>query len=205
MPDDRLSDVTIRHDALFSAAGTLSVHAGALTLVYSGSGPDDLMALLTHGPSRTGSGSPSGSGRGGAAGGAHGAGVLRTLRLSARSLRFVATRGSTEGQQQQQQGQAEAAGPASPAAQAGPAAAAAAQQLAQPAPSQGVQQPGAEQQAEVHSCSGVELFDYLSHSDWMAAWDIKLQRSMFRDQLTFVFSRRATPAGTPGLPVPATV
>ena len=191
MPDDRLSDVTIRHDALFGAAGTLSVHAGALTVVYTGSGPEDLMALLTHGPSRSSGGSGRGSPRRTAAAAA-GTGMLRTLRLSARSMRFVAVRGSAAGAQQH----------AAAAVAAGGAAPQAGQQ--QQAQQQQVVAAGA-QEDEVHSCSGAELFEYLSNTDWSSLWDVKLQRSMFRDQLTFSLARRATPAGTPGLPVPATV
>lgn len=203
MPDDRLSDVTIRHNALLGAAGTLSVHAGALTVVYTGSGPEDLMVLLTGGPPRSSSGSsshrgsPSGSG---AAGAGTAAGVLRTLRLSARSMRFVAVRGSGgEGEQRPQTAAATTAtaagGAATPTAPAG-----------QPAPSQQRHQAGAApEEDEVHSCSGSELFEYLTSSGWSSVWDVKLQRSMFRNQLTFSLVRRATPAGTPGLPVPATV
>ena len=190
MPDDRLSDVTIRHDALFGAAGMLSVHAGALTVVYTGSGPEDLMALLTHGPSRSSGGSGRGSPRRTAAAAA-GTGMLRTLRLSARSMRFVAVRGSAAAAQQQAAAAAAAGGAAPQAGQQ--------QALQQQAGAAGAQED------EVHSCSGAELYEYLCNTDWSSAWDVKLQRSMFRDQLTFSLARRATPTGTPGLPVPATV
>ena len=172
MPDERLSDVTLRHDALFSAAGALSVHAGALTIVYTGACPGDFLALLTRG-------------RG------DGAGPLRSLRLSARSLRFVAAPGTAG------EGEAAAAAAAGGAGSSTPAGRQQQQQQQQQAQQQG--------QAEAHSCSGVELRDYIAASEWAAVWDTKLQRSMFRDTETLVLTRRATPAGTPGLPVPATV
>lgn len=204
MPDDRLSDATIRHDALLSAAGSLSVHAGVLTIIYTGSGPHDLLHLLA-----------------GASGGD--GGVLRLLRLSARVLRFEAVpvkadAGDEEGQQQQQQHeaagpqsqqqqeQAEAAAGSTGAAAAGGAAGGAQQppgrhqagaEAAAPAPAAAAAAGGGGGQ-RLHSCSGAELRDLIAGSEWAAVWEAKLQRSMFRDQETLVLTRKE-----PASPVPA--
>lgn len=170
-PDDRLSDVTIRHNALWGAAGSLSVSAGALTVVYSGAGPADLLTLLTGG----GSGGPS---------------ALRTLRLSARSLRFAAVSakaGGSQGAGGQQGGQGAAAAAAAEAA---------GEQQQEEAP------PAAN---EHNSCSGTELRDFISGSEWAAVWEVKLQRSLIRGQEVLVLARRqpppvaASPAVAPAL------
>lgn len=144
--DDRLSDVVLRHDALFGAAGSLSVHAGALTVVYTGGGPEQLLQLLT------------GSGGGG--------GVLHTLRLSARSLRFEAVPAKDGGGD----------GEGDDAARGGGGAAPGRAQHVLP--------------AVTHACSGSELRDFINGSPWAQVWQVKLQRALLRDQEMLVLTRQ---------------
>lgn len=184
MPDDRLSNLVVRHDELFNAAGSLSVSAGELTVVYSGEGPDALLRLLT----------------GSAAGGG---GALRTLRLSAQALTFEAV------PPKEADGGA-AAGPAAAGAAAAGAEAAVACADAATADTASSGAASLAAAPRVHTCSGSELRDFIAGSEWGACWEVKLQRSTFRDQETLLLTRReaASPAragaGLPAAGVPAT-
>lgn len=139
-----MSDVTIRHDALYSAVGSLSVSAGALTVVYTGGGPQQLLRLLT------------------------GGGVLHTLRLTARSLRFEAVPAKDGGGGE---GGAEEGGTT-------------------PAASGGRPRRQQVQAAAAHTCSASELRDFINSSPWAAIWRVKLQRALLRDQETLVLTRQ---------------
>ncbi|EFN56945.1 hypothetical protein CHLNCDRAFT_51213 [Chlorella variabilis] len=151
MPDDRLADATIRHEALLTGVGSLAVHAGSLTVVYPGTTPDHLLRLLS-----------------GGGGGGGGGSVLRSLRLSARALRFEAAPAApAQGSPGGGGGGGEVPGGA--AASAPP-----------------TQQPH-------RGFSGPELREYIQSSGWAAVWDARLQRSMFRDQETLVLTRRPPP------------
>ena len=180
MPDDRLSDVTIRHDALWRSAGSLSISAGNLTVVYSGAGPACFLRLLT---GLRGSGA------------AHGA--LRSLRLTARELRFAAAPPKPEPAVGTPEGESLEAADA-PQQQ---------QQQQQPTQQQAEarEQAREHQQAGGHACTGAELCQLVQGSEWGAYWDAKLTRSMFREQETLVLTRRepAPPALSPASPAAA--
>jgi hypothetical protein len=191
MPDDRLADVTIRHDALFGAAGSLSVSAGALSLVYTGSGPEQLMQLLCG----SSGGSTTSSSVGSPGVGASGGGVLRSLCLSGHPLRFEAVPAeagwAVEGDAAcEQQPAAAAAAAPGPTATAWSSASAARQDTQLGDPQQPEQQQMAQQPQHAHSCDGAELLDFINSSEWATVWEVKLQRSMFRDQETLVLTRR---------------
>ena len=203
MPDDRLADVTIRHDALFGAAGSVSVSAGALSLVYTGSGPEQLMQLLC---GSSGGSSSSSTGRASSAGspgsGASGGGVLRSLRLSGHSLRFEAVPAeagwAVEGDAAcEQQPAAAAAAAPDPTATARSGASTARQDTQLGDPQQPEQHQMAQQPQHAHSCDGAELLDFINSSEWATVWEAKLQRSMFRDQETLVLTRREPVSPTP--------
>jgi hypothetical protein len=168
MPGDRLADATLQHDALLTAAGQLAVHAGALTVVYRGSGPADLLRTLS------------------------GGGTLRTLRLTARALRFEPAAAPPCGD-----------APAAPAGtpppqQAGPrqqAQAAAADEAQEPPPQQQQQPGGSSQQRRRQGCTAAELRDFVAASEWAAVWEARLQRPQAGEQETLVLTRRQAPPG----------